>query len=251
MRRLIADSYKLAAPHSYMLLGDLDWWRALLAEPDTYLPTIPLWFAGDTLVGFIWPAEGSGDICSTRISAPPNPSCWRMPSSTCASPPLPSAGIADAGEPGHRNPPQSASRPTRLRPQRHFLASQFLTWISRRLRRSCPRALRLRDMAGPSSCQIGSAHQRPSCCFPSVQVDGCQVCSGEEFRHLPPRLGPRSRGANGDFAAYCTCGLSRRTALLSTNPLAAIPITSAAALAEQFYTKVSGDYANLAPCAPT
>ncbi|MFN8470206.1 MAG: hypothetical protein U0X20_31920, partial [Caldilineaceae bacterium] len=62
MRRLIADSYKLAAPHSYMLLGDLDWWRALLAEPEAFLPTIPLWFAGDTLAGFLWPDEGSGEI---------------------------------------------------------------------------------------------------------------------------------------------------------------------------------------------
>ena len=46
MRHLIADSYKLSAPHSYMLLGDLDWWRALLGDPDNYLPTVPLWFAG-------------------------------------------------------------------------------------------------------------------------------------------------------------------------------------------------------------
>jgi ribosomal protein S18 acetylase RimI-like enzyme len=62
MRGLIAASYKVAAPHSYMLLGDLDWWRALLAEPETFLPKVPLWFAGDTLVGFLWPGEGSGDI---------------------------------------------------------------------------------------------------------------------------------------------------------------------------------------------
>jgi mycothiol synthase len=62
MRRLIAGGYKLAAPHSYMLLGDLDWWRALLGEPDNYLPGVPLWFAGATLVGFYWPADGSGDI---------------------------------------------------------------------------------------------------------------------------------------------------------------------------------------------
>ena len=62
MRRLIADSYKLVAPHSYMLQGDLDWWSALQAEPEAFLPTIPLWFAGDTLVGFIWPDRGSGEI---------------------------------------------------------------------------------------------------------------------------------------------------------------------------------------------
>lgn len=61
MRRLIADSYKIAAPHAYMLLGDLDWWRALKAEPDAYLRTVPLWFAGDTLVGFLWLGTGSGD----------------------------------------------------------------------------------------------------------------------------------------------------------------------------------------------
>jgi GNAT superfamily N-acetyltransferase len=62
MRKLIAASYKLAAPHSYMLLGDLDWWRALLGEPETFLPKVPLWFAGGTLVGFLWPGEGNGDI---------------------------------------------------------------------------------------------------------------------------------------------------------------------------------------------
>jgi ribosomal protein S18 acetylase RimI-like enzyme len=61
MRRLIAESYALEAPHANMLLGDLDWWRALLAEPETYLPTIPLWFSGETLIGFLWPEEGSGD----------------------------------------------------------------------------------------------------------------------------------------------------------------------------------------------
>jgi ribosomal protein S18 acetylase RimI-like enzyme len=62
MRGLIADSYRLEAPHANMLLGDLDWWRALLAEPETYLPTIPLWFSDEMLIGFLWPAEGSGDI---------------------------------------------------------------------------------------------------------------------------------------------------------------------------------------------
>lgn len=60
MRRLIAECYQLA-PHPYMLLGDLDWWRALKAEPDAFLPTVPLWFAGDALVGFLWPGQGSGD----------------------------------------------------------------------------------------------------------------------------------------------------------------------------------------------
>ena len=62
MRRLIADSYALVAPHSYMLLGDLDWWRALNADPVAFMPTVPLWFAGETLVGFLWPGKGSGDI---------------------------------------------------------------------------------------------------------------------------------------------------------------------------------------------
>jgi mycothiol synthase len=61
MRRLIAESYPLVAPHSTMLLGDLDWWRALRPDPDAYLPTVPLWFAGETLVGFLWPGEGSAD----------------------------------------------------------------------------------------------------------------------------------------------------------------------------------------------
>lgn len=61
MRRLIADCYQIAAPHSYMLLGDLDWWRALRADGDAHLPTIPLWFAGETLIGFLWPGQGYGD----------------------------------------------------------------------------------------------------------------------------------------------------------------------------------------------
>ena len=85
MRRLIADSYKLAAPHSYMLLGDLDWWRALLPEPAAFLPTIPLWFAGDTLVGFVWPRRGSSEILfAPAPCALPNLTCWPTPSSTCA-----------------------------------------------------------------------------------------------------------------------------------------------------------------------
>jgi len=62
MRRLIAASYRIAAPHAYMLLGDLDWWRALKPDPAAFLPTVPLWFAGDTLVGFLWPGQGSADI---------------------------------------------------------------------------------------------------------------------------------------------------------------------------------------------
>ncbi len=45
MRRLIADSYRLAGPHSYMLLGDLDWWRAFKVEDATFLPWVPLWLA--------------------------------------------------------------------------------------------------------------------------------------------------------------------------------------------------------------
>jgi ribosomal protein S18 acetylase RimI-like enzyme len=59
MRRLIADSYKLVAPHHYMLLGDLDWWHAFV-DAGTFMRTVPLWFAGETLVGFCWP--GGGDI---------------------------------------------------------------------------------------------------------------------------------------------------------------------------------------------
>jgi GNAT superfamily N-acetyltransferase len=62
MRALIAASYQLAAPHFSMLLGDLDWWRALLEDPETFLPTVPLWFEGDTLIGFLWPGAGSADI---------------------------------------------------------------------------------------------------------------------------------------------------------------------------------------------
>ena len=61
MRRLIAESYPLVAPHSTMLLGDLDWWRALKPDAVTFLPTVPLWFVGETLVGFLWPGEGSAD----------------------------------------------------------------------------------------------------------------------------------------------------------------------------------------------
>jgi ribosomal protein S18 acetylase RimI-like enzyme len=73
MRALIADSYRLSAPHADMMLGDLDWWRALLPEPETFLPRVPLWFAGATLGGFIWPAEGSGDAIvhpAHRAAAP-------------------------------------------------------------------------------------------------------------------------------------------------------------------------------------
>lgn len=61
MRNLIAASYPLVAPHSYMLLGDLDWWRALQEDPATFLPKVPLWFEGDTLIGFLWPGTGSAD----------------------------------------------------------------------------------------------------------------------------------------------------------------------------------------------
>ncbi len=61
MRRLIADSYQLEGPHAYMLLGDLDWWHALLPEPEQFMAGVPLWFAGAALIGFLWPGESSID----------------------------------------------------------------------------------------------------------------------------------------------------------------------------------------------
>jgi len=58
MRRLIADSYKLVGPHHSFLLGDLDWWRAFV-DADTLLPTVPLWFAGEMLVGFLFRGQAT------------------------------------------------------------------------------------------------------------------------------------------------------------------------------------------------
>ena len=121
MRRLIADSYKLAAPHSYMLLGDLDWWRALLAEPAAFLPTIPLWFAGDTLIGFHWPAEGSGDVMLHPQHRAAEPLMLAYAEQHLRKPATArSAGIADAGEPGHGYPPQPASHRAWLCPQQRL-----------------------------------------------------------------------------------------------------------------------------------
>ncbi|MBK8045886.1 MAG: hypothetical protein IPK16_01335 [Anaerolineales bacterium] len=62
MHQLIIESYAATAPHHYMTPGDLDWWCGLKEDPTTFLPTVPLWFAGAELIAYVWPAPGNADL---------------------------------------------------------------------------------------------------------------------------------------------------------------------------------------------
>lgn len=61
MRQLLLRCYAKSGPLVYLTLGDLDWWRYGGSVP-TPVGVIPLWFAGDQLAGFAWPAFGNLDM---------------------------------------------------------------------------------------------------------------------------------------------------------------------------------------------
>ncbi len=170
MRRLIADSYKLAAPHSYMLLGDLDWWRALLAEPAAFLPTIPLWFAGDTLVGFLWPGEGSGDVMLHPQHRAAEPIMLAYAEQHLRKP-----ATAEAPASLMQVSLDSDTRRNELLAEHGFVRSNdFLASHILDLDQPTPTAAAARGIYAPrhgrqhQRCRSGSARQRPSCRLPSV-----------------------------------------------------------------------------------
>ncbi len=63
MRRLLVKCYAHSGPYVHMTIGDLDWWRYLRDDP-ALTAVIPLWFAGDELAGFAWPAVGNLEMVS-------------------------------------------------------------------------------------------------------------------------------------------------------------------------------------------
>ena len=46
---------------AYCTVGDLDWWRSTHGNPE-HVRTVPLWFAGGELAGFIWPNDNNADM---------------------------------------------------------------------------------------------------------------------------------------------------------------------------------------------
>ena len=192
MLRLIADSYRLSGPHSYMLLGDLDWWRALLGEPDSYLPTVPLWFAGDTLVGFLWPAEGSGDIMlhpHQRVAEPMmlayTEQHLRKPASETEPARLMQVSL------------QSDTRRNELLAQHgfvrsnDFLASHVLDLDQPTPQPQLPAGFTLRDMTGDADLEARVNVHRAA--FHPSKLTLAKYAAARKARHLPSRPGSRGR----------------------------------------------------------
>ena len=206
MRRLIADSYKLAAPHSYMLQGDLDWWRALLAEPGAFLPAVPLWFAGDTLIGFLWPGEGNGDI-------------MLHPEHRAAE----SLMLAYAEQ--HLRKPAAAEEPAALMQvsldtdtrrnqllaqhgfvrSNDFLASHILDLDLRTPMPQLPEGFMLRDMSGTlSAAEVEARINIHRAAFHPSKFTEAKYAAARNSPTYRPDLDLVVVAPNGDFAAYCT-----------------------------------------------
>lgn len=85
-RRLIADSYKLAAPHSYMLLGTSTG-GALLPVPAASCRPSPSGLPVTPSSAFSGRAQAAARSFRTRTMAPQNLTCWptlsKAPAHTC------------------------------------------------------------------------------------------------------------------------------------------------------------------------
>ena len=206
IRRLIADSYKLAAPHSYMLLGDLDWWRALLPEPDTFLPTIPLWFAGDTLAGFLWPRPGNGEIFlhPHHRAAEPQMLAYaeqhlRTPA-TAADPAV--LTLVSLESDTRRNELLAAHGFVRTD---GFLASHIFDLGKPIPTPRLPAGFAFRDMAGGlSTAELEARVNVHRAAFHPSKVTAATYNAARSSASFRPDLDLVVVAPNGDFAAYCT-----------------------------------------------
>jgi len=206
MRRLIADSYKLAAPHSYMLLGDLDWWRALLPVPAAFLPTIPLWFAGDALVGFLWPRPGSSEIFSHPHHGAAEPHMLAYAEQHLRTP-------ATAAEPAaltlvslesdtHRNELLAARGFLRTE---GFLASHIIDLGQPTPAPQLPAGFAIRDMAGAlGAAELEARVNVHRAAFHPSKVTAATYAAARSSATFRLDLDLVAVAQNGDFAAYCT-----------------------------------------------
>ena len=205
MRRLIADSYQLAAPHSYMLLGDLDWWRALLEEPEAFLPTIPLWFAGDTLVGFVWPREGNGEIVSHphhRAAEPLMLAYAEQHLRTPATATEPAAlTLVSLQSETHRNELFAARGFVRLD---SFLASHILDLSRPTPTPQLPAGFTFRDMSGDlDDAEIEARVNVHRTAFHPSKFTAAKYAVARNSATYRPDFDLVVVAPNGDFAAYC------------------------------------------------
>jgi mycothiol synthase len=206
MRRLIADSYKLAAPHSYMLLGDLDWWRALLAEPEAFLPTIPLWFADDTLVGFVWPREGNGELFTHphhRAVEEHMVAYAEQHLRTPATAAKPAAlTLVSLQSDTRRNELLTACGLVRMD---SFLASHILDLSQPTPTPQLPEGFTIRDMTGAlSAAEIEARVNVHRAAFHPSKFTAAKYALTRSSPTFRPDLDLVAVAPNGDFAAYCT-----------------------------------------------
>jgi ribosomal protein S18 acetylase RimI-like enzyme len=61
MRSLLVAAGADPVLRGYCTVGELDWWRAIHADP-AYVFNVPLWFVDGELAGFIWPRHNNADL---------------------------------------------------------------------------------------------------------------------------------------------------------------------------------------------
>ena len=225
MRRLIADSYKLVAPHSYMLQGDLDWWCALLDEPAAFLPTIPLWFAGETLVGFVWPRIGSGEIFLHPHHRAAEPHLLAYAEQHLRTPPT-------AAEPAALTlvSLQSDTRRNELFMARgfvrtdDFLASHVFDLGQPTPVPHLPEGFAIRDMAGAlDDAEAEARVDLHRAAFHPSKFTAAKYAAARNSPTFRPDLDLVAVAPNGDFAAYCTLWFEPQNRIALYEPVGCHP----------------------------
>jgi GNAT superfamily N-acetyltransferase len=204
MRDLIAACYRLAAPHSYMLLGDLDWWRALQEDPAAHLRTVPLWFAGATLVGFLWPGPGSGDHLLHPDHRAAEPLLLAYAEQHLRAPEA-------AGE-GHRLMQVSLATDTARNQLLHdhgfvrsndYLASHIVDLAAEHPTPALPAGFTLRAMQDPlSAADLEARVNVHRAAFHPSKLTAAKYLAARTAPTYRPDLDLVAVAPNGDFAAY-------------------------------------------------
>lgn len=221
MHRLIADSYKLVGPHHYILQGDLDWWRAFVDAP-VFMPTVPLWFAGETLVGFVWPGQAAVDLMLHPQHREAEPLMVAY-----AEEHFRKAGEEGEGETLMLSSLESDAQRNRLLAEQgferssDFLASHIFDFDGPPPAPQLPDGYTLRDMGGDADWEKRVALHRAAFHPSKFTLEKYQAArNGPTYR---PDLDLVAVAPNGDYAAYTTVWFEEENRVALYEPVGCHP----------------------------
>jgi mycothiol synthase len=176
-----------------------------LGEPGKHLPTVPLWFAGDTLVGFLWPAEGNGDIMLHPQHRAAEPLMLAYAEQHLSNPSGETSGAKLM-----QVSLESDTRRNQLLQQHGFIrsgdfhASHILDLDRPSPKPQLPQAFTMRDMAGAiSDSELEARVNVHRAAFHPSKFTLAKYTVARESATYRPDLDLVVVAPNGDFAAYC------------------------------------------------